>query len=236
MLRFENVYKRFGKLEVLKDVSLELDHSQVVAIVGPNGSGKTTLLKCLLGLVMPDAGDIKLNGSSIRSDWKYRNKLGYMSQISRFPENISIRELLTMMKDIRTDVNEYDEDLYETFQVEQMAAKKLGTLSGGTKQKVSAVSAFMFRPEIVVLDEPTAGLDPLASEHIRQKIHKERSKGSLVLITSHIMSDIEELADSVVYLLDGRVKMHATIAEIKEKTAESSFSKAMAKVVGGHYD
>ena len=236
MLKFENVRKRFGKLEVLKDVSLELGGSQVVAVVGPNGSGKTTLMKCLLGLVMPDEGDIKLDGHSIRKDWKYRHKLGYMSQISRFPENISIRELLAMMKDIRTDVTEYDEDLYEEFQIEKMAAKKLGTLSGGTKQKVSAVSAFMFKPEIVVLDEPTAGLDPLASERIRQKIRKERSKGSLVLITSHIMSDIEELADSVVYLLDGHVKMHATIDEIKQKTAETSFSKAMAKVVEGYDD
>ncbi|MGZ5304175.1 MAG: ATP-binding cassette domain-containing protein, partial [Bacteroidia bacterium] len=161
MLKFENIHKHFGKLHVLKGVNLDLPESQVVAIIGPNGSGKTTLLKSLLGLVVPDEGDIKLNDISIKNDWLYRKKLGYMSQISRFPENITIKELLDMMKDIRKDVTTYDEELFHIFKVEKMLEKKLGTLSGGTKQKISAVLAFMFQPKIVVLDEPTAGLDPL---------------------------------------------------------------------------
>lgn len=236
MLKFENIQKRFGKLHVLKGVNLTLPDSQVVAIIGPNGSGKTTMLKSLLGLVIPDSGEITLNDVSIKNDWKYRHKLGYMSQISRFPENITIQELLEMMKDIRQDVTEYDEELYHIFKVEKMLEKKLGTLSGGTKQKISAVLAFMFQPKIVVLDEPTAGLDPLATEHIKQKIAREKQNGKLILITSHIMSDIEELADSVVYILDGNIKLHATVAEIKQQTAETTFGKAMAKIVEGYND
>jgi Cu-processing system ATP-binding protein len=230
MITFENINKSYGKLKVLQDVNLQLKQGEGVAIVGPNGSGKTTLLKCLLGLAVPDSGNISVENQPVRRDWNYRSRIGYMSQISRFPENLTIGELFAMMKDIRTDCTDYDEELIDTFGLDKMADKKLGSLSGGTKQKVSAALAFLFKPQALILDEPTAGLDPLATEQIKEKIHKEKLNGKLIIITSHIMSDIEELADTLIYIIDGRVQFHWPVSELKQFTGEQSFSRALAKI------
>lgn len=217
-------------------MDLELPAGKAVAIIGPNGSGKTTLLKCLLGQVVPDAGEIYMNGKAVLRNSAYRSHIGYMSQISRFPENITIGELFTMMKDLRSEVKEYDTDLMTTYKLEEIANKRLGTLSGGTKQKVGAALAFMFRPDVLILDEPTAGLDPAATEHIKDKIHKEKKNGRLVLITSHIMSDIEELADTIVYIMDGKIRLNWPVAKVKEHTGEASFSRAMARLTEECYE
>lgn len=231
MIRFESVKKKFGHLEVLKGVDLELKKGQVVAIIGPNGSGKTTMLKSLLGLVVPDAGTIYVDNTPVRSDWEYRKKIGYMPQISRFPDNIRIGELFNMMKDIRTDITEYDADLYDAYKLESIKDKKLGTLSGGTRQKVGSALAFLFHPQVLILDEPTAGLDPSATELIKDKIRVEKEKGKLIIITSHIMSDIEELADTIVYIIEGKIKLSWPIKQVKQKTGESSFSRAIARLM-----
>ena len=234
MIEFKNIAKRFGKLEVLKGIDLELELNQAVAIIGPNGSGKTTLLKNLLGLVVADKGSITIEGSPVIGKSDYRKKVGYMSQISRFPENITICELFGMMKDLRQDVTEYDYELYEVYKLDQIAEKRLGTLSGGTKQKVSSSLAFLFKPDIIILDEPTAGLDPVATEIIKQKILKEKTNGKLIIITSHIMSDIEELADNIVYIIEGKIQFYWSVKKVEEYTGEHSFSKAMAKITKEH--
>lgn len=231
MIKIENLKKRFGKLQVLKGIDLELPGKQAVAIIGPNGSGKTTMIKSILGQVLPDEGNIFINGEKVSRHWDYRRNIGYMSQISRFPENMKIRELFSMVKDIRDDVKTYDEELLHTYQLEKMYQKALGTLSGGTKQKVSAALAFLFDPQILILDEPTAGLDPIATEQIKAKIFKEKEKGKLIIITSHIMSDIEELADTIVFIIEGNIQFVMPMDELKEKTGEKTFSKAMAKVM-----
>jgi Cu-processing system ATP-binding protein len=235
MLSFHNVQKRFSKLHVLKGIDLELPGSQTVAIIGPNGSGKTTLLKSLLGQVIPDAGEIRLDSTNIIGRSEYRRNLGYMAQISRFPENIRIKELIEMMQDLRGDVKDYDTDLLEAYNLEAIAGKRLGTLSGGTKQKVGSALAFMFNPKLLILDEPTAGLDPVATEILKAKIRQEKEKGKLILITSHIMSDIEELADTIVYILEGNIQFSWPVNRVKEYTGETSFSKAMAKIVEVQY-
>jgi Cu-processing system ATP-binding protein len=231
MIRFENIKKKFGKLEVLKGINLELRSNQAVAIIGPNGSGKTTMLKSLLGLVVPDEGEIYVDDQQVSHGWHYRQKIGYMPQIGRFPENIRIGELFEMMKDIRPDVTEYDTALYDAYELDKIADKKLGTLSGGTKQKVGSALAFLFKPQVLILDEPTAGLDPGATELIKDKILEEKHNGKLIIITSHIMSDIEALADTIVYIIEGKIKFVSPIAEVKSITGEATFSRAMAKLM-----
>lgn len=216
---------------MLKGINLDLPGKQAVAIIGPNGSGKTTTIKSILGQVLPDEGNIFINGDKVSRHWDYRRNIGYMSQISRFPENMKIRELFNMVKDIREDVKKYDEELLHTYQLEKMYEKALGTLSGGTKQKVSAALAFLFDPQILILDEPTAGLDPIATEQIKDKIFKEKEKGKLIIITSHIMSDIEELADTIVFIIEGNIQFVLPVEEVKNKTGEKTFSRAMAKVM-----
>lgn len=233
MITIENLRKSYGKLQVLKDVSVSFSAGKVVSVIGPNGAGKTTLSKCILGMVLPDSGDIKIEGESILKKYAYRSQVGYMPQMGKYPENMKIRQVIEMIRDIRKDVKEVDEELIGLYGLEEMYDKRMGALSGGTKQKVSAALAFMFNPQILILDEPTAGLDPISAEILKCKILKEKKRGKLILITSHVMSEIEEVADEVLCIVDGQVKFYDTIVDIKANTQEERLSRAIAKVMNG---
>lgn len=234
MIKFENINKSFGKLEVLQNISLNLEMGQSVAILGPNGSGKTTLIKSLLGMVIPDSGQILFDGKNIKNEFAYRSDIGYMPQIGNYPPNLKISQLIEMMKDIRKGKKEgiiIDEEIIELFKLKEMYQKPLGTLSGGTKQKVSAALAFLFDPKVLILDEPTAGLDPLASELLKSKILKEKRKGKLIIITSHIMADLEELSTHVVYMQDSRLRLFKEMETLKEEFGEERLSKIIAQIM-----
>jgi Cu-processing system ATP-binding protein len=227
-----NVSKRFGKLKALDDVSVSCNKGECIALIGPNGSGKTTLIKSILGMVIPDSGFITFNGKNILYDWHYRRSIGYMPQIGRYPDNMTIGQVLDMMKDIRnTKKNVTDEELIETFDLGSILSKRMRTLSGGTRQKVSAALAFLFNPEVLVLDEPTAGLDPLSSELLKQKIVKEKQQGKLILITSHILSELDDLITQVIYMQDGKLRFHKSIERLQEDTGEIKLNKAIAHVM-----
>lgn len=226
-----HISKKFGKLQVLNDFNLEFEQGCSYALMGPNGSGKTTLIKTILGMVIPDSGEIIVDGQSIRGDVSYRRHIGYMPQIGHYPANMSIGQLFSMMKDLRPEIKTYDLDLVEDFGLEAMKDKALGTLSGGTRQKVSAALAFLFDPKILILDEPTAGLDPISVELLKRKIKKENEAGKLILITSHILSDLEELTSRAIYIYEGAVYFSDTIEELKELTGESKFSPAIARLM-----
>lgn len=231
MITIENLRKSYGKLQVLKNVSANFEDGRVISIIGPNGSGKTTMSKCILGMVLPDSGDIKIDGESVLKKHAYRSQIGYMPQIGRYPENMKIRQVIGMIRDIRKDVKQVDEELIGLYGLQGIYEKRMGALSGGTKQKVSAALAFMFNPQVLILDEPTAGLDPISAEILKSKILKEKKRGKLILITSHIMSEIEEVADEVMCLMDGQLKFHETIAAIKEQAHEERLGRAIAKIM-----
>ncbi|PKV62802.1 Cu-processing system ATP-binding protein [Pontibacter ramchanderi] len=224
--------KTYGKLQVLRGVSVELTKGKVISIIGPNGAGKTTMSKCILGMVLPDSGDIKFKGESVLNRHAYRSQIGYMPQIGRYPENMKIRQVIEMVRDIRKNAP-IDDELIGLYRLEEMYDKRMGALSGGTKQKVSAALAFLFDPQVLILDEPTAGLDPFAAEILKGKILKEKKKGKLVLITSHVMSEVEEVADEVLCLVDGAIMFYETIADIKNQTQETRLSRAVAKMMNG---
>lgn len=228
MIIANNVSKRFGKLKALDNVSATCLKGQCIALIGPNGSGKTTLIKSILGMVVPDSGFITFNGNNIVHDWHYRSKIGYMPQIGRYPENMTIGQVLDMMKDIRSEKGPLDEELIETFQLNNLLKKRMRTLSGGTRQKVSACIAFLFDPDVLILDEPTAGLDPVSSEQLKDKIIKEKEKGKLVLVTSHILSELDDLITHVIYMQDGVLRFHKSIDDLKQDTGELKLSKAIA--------
>jgi Cu-processing system ATP-binding protein len=231
MISVNSISKKFGKQEVLKDFTLSFDKGNSYAIMGPNGSGKTTLIKSILGMVIPTAGEILVKGISIKGSDAYRKNIGYMPQIGRYPQNMKIGQLFAMMKDMRPEIKTYDVDLVEAFELNKIKDKSMGTLSGGTMQKVSAALAFLFNPEVLILDEPTAGLDPIAAEILKSKIRKEREAGKLVLITSHILSDLEELTNRAIYIFEGEVFFNDSIESLKEITSEEKFSPAIAKLM-----
>ena len=227
MLRLSHLSKSFGRLQVVKDLSVDFGRSQVVCLIGPNGSGKTTMIKCILGLVIPDEGKIVVNSHQVGRSWNYRRAIGYMPQINRFPDNIKVKQLFEMIKDIRQHRGDFDEELYRAFNIELIGEKRMSTLSGGMRQKVNAALAFLFNPAILILDEPTAGLDPAASEILKEKILSCRTEGKLIVITTHNMSDVEELADQVLLLHDGTLKFFGQLSELKTKTGSNKLSRAL---------
>ena len=231
MIEIKNISKKFGKLEVLKNVSVSCNSGQCIALIGPNGCGKTTLIKSILGMVIPDSGSMEFNEKSIFGDYLYREKIGYMPQIGRYPDTMTIGEIIEMVKKIRNSKDNLDEDLFRDFEIEKMLNKQMRTLSGGTTQKISAVLAFMFNPDVLILDEPTAGLDPLASELLKEKIIKEKEKGKLIIITSHLLSELDDLISEIIFMQDGKIFFHKKVNELREETQEDKISKAIAKIL-----
>lgn len=228
MISIQNIQKRFRKLHALKDITVEFYKGQVIALIGPNGSGKTTLIKSILGLVRPDSGMIYFNDTPISEQVEYRKNIGYMPQIGRYPENMKIGQLFSMMKNIRNKETGLDEELYYNFQLDSLLDRSMRSLSGGTRQKVSAALAFLFDPGVLILDEPTAGLDPHSAEILKTKILAEKEKGKLILITSHVLSDLEEFTTHIIYLQDGKLMFYNTIQELQRETGEEKLGKAIA--------
>lgn len=231
MIRIENINKRFKKLHVLKNISADLNKGRVISLIGPNGSGKTTLIKCILGMVRPDSGCIFFDGKSVDKQVEYRSRIGYMPQIGRYPDNLQIGQLFDMVGNIRQTNKSIDESLIKELGLNKILNKPMRSLSGGTRQKVSAALAFYFHPEVLILDEPTAGLDPLATEILKDKILEEKNKGKLVLITSHILSDLQDLTSDVMYLQDGQIEFFCPLNYLQNLTGEYKLGKAIAFVM-----
>ncbi|MDP1843591.1 MAG: ABC transporter ATP-binding protein [Sediminibacterium sp.] len=233
MIIATSVSKQFGNLKALNDFSVTCNKGECIALIGPNGSGKTTFIKTMLGMVVCDSGFITFNGINIKNNWQYRSQIGYMPQTGRYPENMTIGQVLEMMKDLRktTKHDILDEDLIEQFELNKLMHKRMRTLSGGTKQKVSASLAFLFNPTVLILDEPTAGLDPVSSEILKEKIIKEKQNGKLILISSHILSELDDLVTQVIYMQDGTLCFHKSIKQLKEDTGEEKLAKAIAQVM-----
>ena len=232
MIAAQHLTKTFGRLKALDRIDVTLNRGRSVLLVGPNGSGKTTFIKCLLGLVLPDEGSLTLDGGNLLTDPMLRRRIGYMPQIGRFPDHLRVGQIFDMMREIRRGTHtRTDEDLLAEFDIAGIAHKQARTLSGGTRQKVSACLAFLFDPDILVLDEPTAGLDPVAAQILKEKVRCERGKGKLVLVTSHILGDLEEITDEVLYLLEGRVLFHRSMEDLAAEHGESRLGPLIARIM-----
>mgnify|MGYP001143878191 CR=1 FL=1 len=230
MIKINSLHKKFGKLIVLDGLDLEIKSGGIFAILGPNGSGKTTLIKSILGMVIPNAGDIKIDGKSVLKKWDYRNQINYLPQIANFPGNLTVKELIAMVKNLRPKESK-DDDLIEMFGLAPFLDKKLGNLSGGTKQKVNIVLTFMFDSDLIILDEPTTGLDPISLIHLKEIIQNEKEKGKTLLITTHIMSLVDEIADEIVFLLDGKIYFKGSVEALKLQTKQTDLEHAIANLM-----
>ena len=231
MIKIKNLTKKFNKFTALQNIDLECKKGHSIAFIGPNGCGKTTLIKCILGLNVIESGDILVNGNSVKNDFLYREKIGYMPQIGKYPENMTIGQTIKMIQDNRKNVENIDTELLEAFELPKLYDKKMSTLSGGTTQKVSAVLAFMFHPEIIILDEPTAGLDPLASEILKNKIIKERKNGKLIIITSHLLSELDDIVNEIVFINEGKILVHQSVEDLKTETQQTKISDAITNIL-----
>lgn len=227
----ERLDKSFGRLRVLREVSATFGAGRTTALIGPNAAGKTTLLKCVLGLVQFDAGQIVVGEDTVGQEESYRRRIGYMPQAPSFPEYLTAGEVTRMLKDLRGQGAALDEDLFMQFDLADSLAKPVRALSGGTRQKLNAALAFLFRPEVLILDEPTAGLDPIAAGILKQKVAAARDAGATVIITSHIIAEMEEMADDVVVLLEGAVRYQGPLSRLASETGESRLERAIAQLM-----
>lgn len=232
MIEIKNLTKKFNKFTALNQVNIRFNDGHSVALIGPNGCGKTTLIKCILGLNVVEDGDILVNNESVKEHYLYRKNIGYMPQIGRYPENMTISQTIQMIKDTRkVSENELDTELLEAFELKSIFDKKMRTLSGGTTQKVSAVLAFLFNPGIIILDEPTAGLDPLASEILKNKIIKEKNKGKLIIITSHLLSELDDIVSEIVFMNEGKVIVHQSVEELMTERKTEKISESIISIL-----
>jgi Cu-processing system ATP-binding protein len=235
MIEVKDLYKKFGKNEVLKGIDLHIQRGGIFSVLGPNGSGKTTLIKCILGMVLQDSGQIFIDKKPLKNNFKYRNEIDYLPQIANFPGNLKVNELIAMIKDLRDSKATKDEELIELFKLQPFLNKKLANLSGGTKQKVNLVLTFMFDSPLIILDEPTNGLDPISHLRLKNLINAEKAKGKTILITSHILSFVEEVSDEIVFLLEGKIYFKGSISELKSKTEQPDFEHAIASILSASY-
>jgi Cu-processing system ATP-binding protein len=232
VITLADVSKRFGAVQVLQHVTLTVAPGRVTALVGPNGCGKSTLIRCILGLVHPDSGAITLPGGQQARDPAARAVLGYMPQAPRFPDHATGREVLALIDALRPDTIP-DETVVQQLELGDHLDKPTRTLSGGSRQKLSAAIAFRYAPEVLILDEPTAGLDPLATASFKAAVHAARTRGAAILLTTHVVAELAALADDIVFLLDGRVQYAGSVEAMLRETGTTSLDAALAARMRG---
>jgi Cu-processing system ATP-binding protein len=189
------------------------------------------LNRIILGLVRADAGEITFDGRRLDGDAAYRARIGYMPQIARYPENLTGRDVMALLRDIRGRQASRDEELVESLHLGPVLDSQLRVLSGGTRQRINAALAFLFSGDLLILDEPTAGLDPISAGTLKDKIRRERDAGRALIVTSHVLSELDEIADRIAFLLDGVVHFDGSRDDLLRVTGESTLERAMANLM-----
>ena len=232
MIQARNVMKRFGRLPVLNGLNLDVARGSITALVGPNASGKTTFNRIVLGLVNADAGEIRFDDHVLNGDARYRERIGYMPQIARYPENLSGRDVMSLVQDVRRGGQSVrDNELIDLFTLGPVLDKPLRLLSGGMRQRINAALAFLFRSDLLILDEPTAGLDPVSAGILKDKMRREREAGRTIIVTSHVLSELDEVADRIAFLLDGVVRFSGSRDELLRSTGQATLERAVADLM-----
>ncbi len=231
VISVKNLCMNYGRTAVLRDISLDIRPGAIHALLGPNGSGKSTLIKCMLGLVIPKSGEITVQGTPAGRTWQYRSRIGYMPQIANFPENMKVKELIKMMKDLRGQASPKEEELIAMLKLEESLPKSLKSLSGGTRQKVNALLALMFDAPILIFDEATVGLDPVSRLHFKHYLLKEKEAGKTIILVSHFIQEVEELADEIIFMLEGKIYYQGSLQTLKNNNHGDNLEKVIASML-----
>jgi ABC-2 type transport system ATP-binding protein len=209
-----NLVKRYGEIEAARDVSFDIRDGEIFGLIGPNGAGKTTTVECVLGLREPDSGHIEVCGiDARRQPHEVKEKIGAALQTTALQEKITPREALALFGTFyrqKTDAS----SLLERFALVEKADAPFDTLSGGQRQRLALALAFVNKPELVFLDEPTAGLDPLSRHELHGEIARMKQDGATVFLTTHYLNEAESLCDRIAIIDRGRIVATGTPREL----------------------
>lgn len=214
----KDLKKKYGKKEALKGISLQIESGQIVGLLGPNGSGKTTMIKLANGLLTPSSGEITINGNKIGVETKKR--VSYLPERTYLNNWMKVKEMINYFADFYTD---FDSDrAYDMLNKLNINPNdKLKTMSKGTKEKVQLILVMSRNADVYFLDEPIGGVDPAARDYILNTIITNYNPESTVIISTHLISDIEKVLDDVVMIKDGELVMHKKVDDIREEYGKS---------------
>ena len=236
LLRVKGIYKRFGKKEVLKDISFELYPKDILGIIGPNGAGKSTLLYILLGIITPEKGEIFYFGKNFFQERSsLLKRVGFASQYVSLPYSLTVKENLMVfshlyeVEDPERKINE----LLELFKLKEKEKVLSRALSSGEMMRLNLVRANLSDPEILLLDEPTAGLDPEYVKYVGT-ILKDRAEkqGKAIILTSHQLGELEKIINKILLLKEGKIIGYGTLKEVFHKFSVSHLEDLYFKVFG----
>lgn len=221
-------------LVAVDDVSFEVHPGEIVGLLGPNGAGKTTTLRMLVGLTQPTAGTARIAGHDVRrAPLQARASLGYLSASSGLPPRLTVREVLETLASIQgvTDARGAADRAVEIFKLGEFSERVTSQLSTGMLQRTRIAAAAVHSPPVLVLDEPTAGLDVVAAAELMRFVLHAREQGVAVLFSTHILSEVEESCDRVAVLSSGRIRATGTPAELAERTGAPDLKRAFLALV-----
>ena len=217
-IEIENLTKEFGTLTALDNVVLELEKGQIVGLLGPNGSGKTTLIKIMNGLLTPTAGTVSING--INPGIETKRIVAYLPDRNSLPEYMTTRQLLELYQDFFDDFNIVKaETMISELGIDM--SQQMKHMSKGTKEKLQLCLVMAREAEVYLLDEPIGGVDPATRDYILRTIISNYNEDAVVIISTHLISDIESVLDDVIFLKEGKVVLHKKADDIREETGES---------------
>ncbi len=223
MLRAEHLWKRFGDVDAVRDLSFEVCPGEVVGLLGPNGAGKTTTLRMLAGILTPTLGRVSIAGVDLgQRPLAAKRRIGFLSGDTQLYQRLTPREMLTYfgrlysMDEARLDAR--IDDLVRQLDMGKFASRPCGALSSGEKQRANIARAFLHQPDVLILDEPTTALDVVTGQFIVESIRRERAAGRAVLFSTHIMGEAEYLCDRIVLLHRGRAIDAGTLSELLSRS------------------
>lgn len=224
MLEVKNLVKYFGIKKVVDNVSFRLESGKILGVLGKNGAGKSTTFRMILNILEPDEGEVLYNGEKI--DHNISDKIGYLPEVGSLIDSYTVYEQCLYygrMKSMKTEqIKSNMFDLLERFGITEYANMKIKELSKGNKQKIQFIIALLHNPDLIILDEPFSGLDPVSVEYFKKIILELRDQGKTIMFSSHIMSHVEMLCEEVVIIDKGRVILNCNLEQIKQEYANKT--------------
>ena len=232
----ERVCKRFGALEVLKDVSFQVEKGEVVTLLGPNGAGKSTLMRILTGILLPTSGTVWIEGHRMdREPLLAKRHLGYLPEQTPFYAELTVREYLHFVAAAKgvspAGQKEKVQEVLRRCDIEEFQNRRMGILSKGTLRRVGIAQAIVNDPSVLVLDEPTSGLDPSQASSFRDLI-LELKKETAIVLSTHLMIDASELSDRILFMHKGRILLEDTVEGLKKRFSERDLYQVRIRTKG----